>query len=72
MRVRYNGRKAVVKLRHFRHTPKHIAILMQLQAETPDLYLEATRCEDGRDTRVRMADLLLDYDDLRFLNPLET
>jgi len=68
MRVRLQGRKTVVTLRHFRYCSKHIAILMQLQAETPSLELY---CEspEARTQIVLVAHLELDHEDLRFLNP---
>lgn len=43
---------------------------MQLQMETPSLVLTAESPSD-RAAHILVADLLLDYEELRFLNPAE-
>lgn len=70
MRVRINGSKTVVRLHHFRYCAKHIKLLLGLQAETPSLVLTAESSND-KYSHVLVSDLLLDYEELRFLNPSE-
>lgn len=70
MRIRVNGSKAVVRLHHFRFCSKHIALLMQLQAETPSLVLTAESHLD-RYQHILVSDLNLDHEELQFLNPAE-
>lgn len=68
MRCRLTDGRTVVYVWHFKHTSKCIALLMQLQVETPSLELVA----DGPDNRRRVvlvSDLNLDHEELRFLNP---
>lgn len=68
MRVRLDGSKMVVRLLDFRYCSKHIALLMQLQIETPSLPLPAEDAS-GRRINVIPARLMLDHEEMRFLNP---
>jgi hypothetical protein len=70
MRVRLDDKRTVVRLHHFRHSAKHIALLMQLQIEVPSLELQADN-SSGLPTRVIAARLVLDHEELRFLNPAD-
>lgn len=70
MRVRLDDRRTVVRLQHFRHCAKHVALLMQLQIETPSLPLPATNAS-GLPMVVIAARLTLDHEELRFLNPAD-
>lgn len=70
MRARLVNQKTVVRLAHFRFCSKHIALLMQLQIETPSLVLDAESPTD-RHAHILVADLDLNYEELRFLNPAE-
>lgn len=70
MRVRINGSKTVIRLHHFRYCHKHIKLLFELQAETPSLVLTAQSPSD-KCAHVLVSDLLLDAEELRFLNPAE-
>lgn len=70
MRCRLNDGRTVVHIWHFKHTTKCMALLMQLQVETPSLELVV----DGPDNRRRIvlvSDLNLDHEELRFLNPVD-
>ena len=70
MRCRLTDGRTVVYVWHFKHTSKCIALLMQLQVETPSLELVV----DGPDNRRRIvlvSDLNLDHEELRFLNPVD-
>lgn len=69
MRVRLDDRRTVVRLYHFTHCAKHIALLMQLQIETPSLELKGDNAS-GLPTVVIAARLVLDHEELRFLNPI--
>lgn len=69
MRVRLNDGRTVVRLAHFTHCSKHIALLMQLQIETPSLELKSDTSY-GMPKTVLAADLNLDHEELQFLNPI--
>lgn len=71
MRVRLTNGKTVVKLLHFHYCAKHVALLMQLQLETPNLML-FTDSPTWNPILVSMHKLNLDHEELRFLNPSET
>lgn len=70
MRVRLHGGKIVVKLLHFNFCSKHVALLMQLQLEVPNLVL-FTDSPSWNPVMVPLHKLDLDHEELRFLNPLE-
>jgi hypothetical protein len=70
MRVRLDGGKVVVKLLHFRYCSKHIALLMQLQLEVPNMVL-FTESPSWNPFMVPLHKLDLDHEELRFLNPSE-
>ena len=58
--------KTVVRLRHFTFCSKHVALLMQLQIETPSLPLQT---DGALKPVVLVIDLNLDHEKLLFLNP---
>ena len=70
MRCRLHDGRTVVKLRDFRFCAKHIALLTQLAAEAPNIELKADS-NIGMPKFVLVADLNLDLEELRFLNPAE-
>lgn len=70
MRVRLDDKRTVVRLSHFTYCAKHIALLMQLQIEVPSLAIPAQTIA-GTMRTVLVADLVLDHEEIRFLNPAD-
>lgn len=68
MRVRLDDGKTVVKLNHFVFKHAHIALLKNIQLETPNLELVGTG-PAGHRIVVPVFRLNLDIEELRFLNP---
>lgn len=64
MRVRILNTKSVVTIKYWSFSSKHVALLMQLQAEVPSLPLPIEPIGS-----VLVSDLDLSHEELRFLNP---
>lgn len=69
MRIRLVESKKIVLVKHFQYKAKHIELLTQLCAELPEMYLEGFYSDSGSPVRVRLEELDLDPEELRFLNP---
>lgn len=70
MRVRLNGSKTVVTLKHFRYCHQHRELLVAIQRDVENLELVITT-SDGARAVVPAFRLNLDQEELRFLNPSE-